>query len=128
MSACAFDLDHYRELLDAASAGGYRWATFDAEPQRGDLFLRHDIDLSLEAALELARLEQSVGARATYFLMTESAFYNLDSHSATRRCTSCATSVTPSGSTPSIRMRRATSGSTPSSRGTTPSPRTCTSR
>ena len=26
---CAFDLDHYRELLDAAAAGGYRFATFD---------------------------------------------------------------------------------------------------
>ena len=79
MSECAFDLDHYRELLDAAQEGGYRFASFDAEPRAVDLFLRHDVDLSLEAALELARLEQSAGARATYFLMTESAFYNLDS-------------------------------------------------
>ncbi|MDX6567800.1 MAG: hypothetical protein QOH15_378 [Gaiellales bacterium] len=76
---CAFDLTHYRELLDAAKAGGYRWATFEAEPQAGDVLLRHDVDLSLEAALELARLEQAAGARATYFLMTESVFYNLDS-------------------------------------------------
>jgi hypothetical protein len=79
MNACAFDLDHYRDLLDAAAAGGYRWARFDAEPRPGDLFLRHDVDLSLEAALELARLEQAQGAHATYFLMTESVFYNLDS-------------------------------------------------
>jgi len=77
--SCAFDLDHYRELLDAAAAGGYRWATFDTEPTRGDVLLRHDVDLSLEAALEMAQLEQSLGARATYFLMTESVFYNLDS-------------------------------------------------
>jgi hypothetical protein len=77
--SCAFDLDHYAELLDAAVAGGYRWASFDAEPSAGDLFLRHDVDLSLEAALELARLEHARGARATYFLMTESVFYNLDS-------------------------------------------------
>jgi hypothetical protein len=77
--SCAFDLTHYRELLDATEAGGYRFATFEAEPQPGDVFLRHDIDLSLEAALELARLEQEAGARATYFLMTESVFYNLDS-------------------------------------------------
>ena len=26
--SCAFDLDHYRELLDAARAGGYRFADF----------------------------------------------------------------------------------------------------
>ena len=48
---CAFDLAHYRELLDAAKAGGYRFATFDRAPQAGDLFLRHDVDLSLDAAL-----------------------------------------------------------------------------
>jgi hypothetical protein len=77
--SCAFDLTHYRELLDAAKAGGYRFATFEAEPAAGDVFLRHDIDLSLEAALELGRLEHENGARATYFLMTESVFYNLDS-------------------------------------------------
>jgi hypothetical protein len=77
--SCTFDLEHYAELLDAAAAGGYRWATFDSEPAPGDLFLRHDVDLSLEAALELARLEHARGARATYFLMKESVFYNLDS-------------------------------------------------
>jgi hypothetical protein len=76
---CAFDLDHYRELLDAAEAGGYRWARFDAEPKPGDLFLRHDVDLSLEAARTMARLERELGAHATYFMLTESVFYNLDS-------------------------------------------------
>ena len=65
--------------MDAASAGGYRFSRFDHEPQAGDIFLRHDVDLSLEAALQLARLEHERGARATYFLMTESVFYNLDS-------------------------------------------------
>jgi hypothetical protein len=77
--SCAFDLDHYHELLDAAAEAGYRFATFDREPQAGDIFLRHDVDLSLEAALSLAELEEERGARATYFLMTESVFYNLDS-------------------------------------------------
>jgi hypothetical protein len=77
--SCAFDLAHYRELLEAAKASGYRFATFEAEPQPGDVLLRHDVDLSLEAALELARLEQAAGARATYFLMKESVFYNLGS-------------------------------------------------
>jgi hypothetical protein len=77
--SCAFALDHYRELLEAAEAGGYRWARFDTEPRAGDLFLRHDVDLSLEAALTMARLERELGAHATYFLMRESVFYNLDS-------------------------------------------------
>jgi len=76
--SCAFDLTHYRELLE--SAGGYTWATFEHEPRAGDLFLRHDVDLSLDAALAMARIEGGLGARATYFLMTESRFYNLSSH------------------------------------------------
>jgi hypothetical protein len=78
---CAFDLDHYRELLEAAKAGGYRFAFFDREPEPGTILLRHDVDLSLDAALELASLEESVGASATYFLMTRSNFYNLASES-----------------------------------------------
>ena len=75
--SCAFDLDHYRELLGAARTGGYRFAFFDGDPERGDLLLRHDVDLSLDAALTLAELESELEARATYFLMTESVFYNL---------------------------------------------------
>jgi hypothetical protein len=76
---CGFDLAHYRELLEAAQAGGYRFVPFDRDPQPGELFLRHDVDLSLDAALELARLEAELGVRATYFLMTRSVFYNLGS-------------------------------------------------
>ena len=76
---CSFDLGHYREIVDAARAGGYRFATFGEHPQPGDLFLRHDIDLSLAAAVEMAELESELGVRATYLLMTESVFYNLAS-------------------------------------------------
>ena len=77
--SCVFDLAHYRELVEAARAGGYRFAFFDRDPRPGDLLLRHDVDLSLEAAVELAELEAELGAAATYFLMTESVFYNLAS-------------------------------------------------
>jgi hypothetical protein len=81
---CGFDLAHYGELLEAARAGGYRFATFDGEPRPGDLLLRHDVDLSLPAAVELAELEANRGATATYFLMTESVFYNLASEEGRR--------------------------------------------
>jgi hypothetical protein len=77
--SCAFSLEHYGELLDAAKAGGYRFAFFDAEPEVGDLLLRHDVDLSLDAAVRLAELEAEAGVAATYFLMTQSIFYNLAS-------------------------------------------------
>jgi hypothetical protein len=80
MTTCGFDLAHYAELLEAAKEGGYRFASFDGVgPSEGDLLLRHDVDLSLPAAVELAELESEHGARATYFLMTASVFYNLGS-------------------------------------------------
>ena len=77
--SCRFDLGHYREILEAAQAGGYRFKPFGEGPERGDLFLRHDIDLSLDAALQMAELEAELGVLATYLLMTESVFYNLGS-------------------------------------------------
>jgi hypothetical protein len=76
---CNFELPHYRELLDAAKAGGYRFTHFGADPRPGDLFLRHDVDLSLAAAVEMAEVEAEHGATATYLLMTDSVFYNLAS-------------------------------------------------
>jgi hypothetical protein len=79
MTTCGFRLEHYRELLDAAREGGYRFATFDEQPTAGAVFLRHDVDLSLDAALRLAALEAQHDVTATYFLMTESVFYNLAS-------------------------------------------------
>jgi len=77
--SCDFSLRHYRELLQAAKAGGYRWAGFDRAPEAGDLILRHDVDLSLSAALAVAEVEADEGAWSTWFLMTRSVFYNLAS-------------------------------------------------
>jgi len=82
--SCAFDLAHYRELLDAARKGGYRFAGFDREPEPGDLILRHDVDLSLDAAVRMAEVEAEAGAWSTWFLMTRSVFYNLASHEGER--------------------------------------------
>ncbi len=78
--SCGFDLAHYRELLEAARAGGYELVFFmEEDPGPGKLFLRHDVDLSLDAALAMAELEYELDVVATYFLMTESVFYNLAS-------------------------------------------------
>lgn len=77
--SCDFSLAHYRELLVGAEEAGYELAGFDRPPRRGDLILRHDVDLSLEAAIAMAELEASTNMWSTYFLMTRSVFYNLDS-------------------------------------------------
>ena len=82
--SCDFSLEHYREILRAAGEGGYRFAFFGSPPSEGDLFLRHDVDLSLEAALDMAELEADEGVATTYLLMTRSVFYNLASHEGER--------------------------------------------
>jgi hypothetical protein len=79
MSRGAWDLADYGDLLDAVEAGGYRYSWFGEAPERGSLFLRHDVDLTLDAAVRMAELEAERGVTATYFLMTESNFYNLAS-------------------------------------------------
>ena len=77
--SCSFDLVHYSELLEAALEGGYNFARFGEGPAPGDLFLRHDVDLSLRAAVTMAEVEAELSVTTTYLLMTESVFYNLAS-------------------------------------------------
>jgi hypothetical protein len=76
---CDCSLTHYRELLEAAKAGGYRLAGFDRLPEPGDLVIRHDVDLSLDAAVRVAEVEAEAGVWSTWCLMTRSVFYNLAS-------------------------------------------------
>ena len=70
-----------RPLPRAARRGARPAATGSrssrASREDGDVILRHDVDLSLDAALRMAELEADAGAAATYFLMTGSVFYNL---------------------------------------------------
>ena len=79
--SCGFELRHYAELLEAAREGGYRFVFFDRKPRGGDLLLRHDVDLALAPALQMAELEAELGIGSTYFLMTRSELYNLDAPS-----------------------------------------------
>ncbi len=79
MTRGTWGLDDYRDLLGAIAAGGYRYSWFGEDPEPGRLFLRHDVDLALDAAVRMAELEAGLGVTATYLLMTESVFYNLAS-------------------------------------------------
>ena len=73
----SWDFAAYSAMLDAGRS--YRFVHFDHEPESGEIFLRHDVDLSLAAAVQMAELEAARGVSATYFLMTRSVFYNLES-------------------------------------------------
>ena len=71
-----FTYDWYSEFLDRVRAAGYEFASFDDDVGEGQVLLRHDVDLSLEAAVEMARLEANRGVQATYCVMLSSPLYN----------------------------------------------------
>jgi hypothetical protein len=77
-----FSLEGYCELLSAFKDTGYSFCEFEEIDYRlGEeqpfLLLRHDIDISLRPALEIAHIEYELGVQATYFVLLRSPFYNL---------------------------------------------------
>src|SRR5688572_19028064 len=77
-----FSLAAYRATIEAGLASGYRFLSFgelaDGAPESPrQCLLRHDVDVSVEYALAMARIEAEAGVRATYFLMLRSPAYNL---------------------------------------------------
>lgn len=75
-----FSYGHYFRSLKDARAQGYKFVRFGdlgrvALSQRL-LLIRHDVDISLERSLKLARLEAKNNVQATYFLLFHSPFYS----------------------------------------------------
>ena len=68
----------YRSLLAALLDRGYDVRGYaDAVPDQRHLILRHDIDLSLDAALPIAEIERALGLKAHYFVLVRTELYNL---------------------------------------------------
>ncbi|MCX7353287.1 MAG: hypothetical protein NTY59_00355 [Alphaproteobacteria bacterium] len=67
----------YRALLEAFRVRGYEVRGFaDAEPSQRHLILRHDLDITPEAALPLAQIEAEFSMRASYFVLVRGELYN----------------------------------------------------
>lgn len=71
-----FTYDWYRDFLRRLSAEGYDFRSFDDPLGDGDVVLRHDIDLSLDAAVTMARIEANAGVESTYCVLLTSPLYN----------------------------------------------------
>jgi hypothetical protein len=82
MSALEFSPRSYEVILDAIQRRGFEFARFGdlisaGSPDGRVCLLRHDVDVSMDFALEMAQLEARRGVRATYFVMLRSPLYNL---------------------------------------------------
>ncbi len=72
-----FSLDAYRQLLTDLTGQGYRTVGFDAlDPASRHLVLRHDVDISLTLAVELAEAEHALGYASHYFVLVTCEQYN----------------------------------------------------
>jgi len=76
-----FSKDSYVGLIKLAEGEGFQFRGFQEENlgQR-TIYLRHDVDYSLSMAVELARINASLGVRGTFFVLLRSQIYNLLSH------------------------------------------------
>ena len=65
-------------LIKSLQGLNYDFVTFnDFSSQYKQIILRHDVDFSLDDALEMARSESTVNISSTYFFLLGSEFYNL---------------------------------------------------
>lgn len=78
-----FNLAAYRGLLMGLMERGYEWRGYaDADPEKRHVIVRHDIDMSLDAALPIAEIENALGLKAHYFVLVRTELYNLFSAAA----------------------------------------------
>jgi hypothetical protein len=82
-----YSKESYRSLLLLALDHGYKLIDFLDERGKYErcIYLRHDVDMSLDLAVELAKINASVGVRGTFFVLLRSNVYNLLSHSSLER-------------------------------------------
>ncbi len=75
--ASAFDFAEYARIINCFLERGYELVDYhDIAADQRHLVLRHDVDFSLPAALEMARLESARGWQAYYFILLRTEFYN----------------------------------------------------
>lgn len=73
----AYDVENYRRLLGRFLAAGYEFVGFHGSLDPGEVALRHDVDLSVERAVEMARVEAQLGVESTYCFLVTAPVYDL---------------------------------------------------
>ncbi len=79
-----FSFGYFRRMLEAINCNFEPYVISEAPQALGHngekprLLLRHDIDVDLNKALQMARIENEFGVRATYMVMLNSPFYHVE--------------------------------------------------
>lgn len=73
-----FTYNGYRSLVSKLREKGYCFADYhNWRNYSKAVIFRHDIDCSIEKAVEMAKLESGLGVKATYFVLITGDFYNV---------------------------------------------------
>ncbi len=71
-----FTINHYKEIL-LETKGKFEFNFYDEVADKKEFILwRHDIDFSVNRALRLARVENEIGVKSTFFVHLHSEYYN----------------------------------------------------
>lgn len=81
-----FTYEAYKELIELLCDNNYKIANYKNYKEFDkSVILRHDIDYSLEKAVALAELENSLGISSVYFVLVTSDFYNIFSKESSKK-------------------------------------------
>lgn len=73
-----FTTKAYIELIGILRHNGYNFCMYpESETVKKSVIIRHDVDFSLEKALEMARIEYDLDVKSTYFILLSTNFYNV---------------------------------------------------
>ena len=76
----SFDMRRYADVLLNLKSRGHFVCPSNYLTQDFSLFLRHDVDISLNNAIEMAKIESAVKIHAHYYFLTDSSSYNIYSN------------------------------------------------
>lgn len=73
-----FTYDGYIGLIDLLKSKGYIFSNYvNCHEFDKTIIMRHDVDMSLNKALEFAKLEYDNNIKSTYFVLISTNFYNV---------------------------------------------------
>jgi len=78
-STMRYRIEEYESLLRSFQDAGYSFSTFSTtdRPNSQEIFIRHDVDLSISRALAMAELERQLGVQSTYCFLLTAPVYDL---------------------------------------------------
>jgi len=74
MQKCDFSLSHYRKTLEKIKET-HKFSNF-SNCSDNDIILRHDVDVSLKSAQQMAEIENKLGISSTFFILIHAELYN----------------------------------------------------